>query len=49
MLLINCFNVLFVFIASQNGRTEVVELLLNKNASVNEKTNDGWTVLHLGM
>ena len=49
MLLINCFNILFVFIASQEGHSEVVELLLNKNASVNEKTNDGWTALHMGM
>jgi ankyrin repeat protein len=49
MLLINCFKILFVFIASQNGHTKMVELLLNKNASVKEKDNDGKTALHKGM
>ncbi len=49
MLLINCFNILFIYIACENGHKQVVQLLLNKNASVNEKTNNGWTALHWGM
>ena len=31
------------------GHADVIELLLNKNASVNEKTIGGWTALHKGM
>jgi ankyrin repeat protein len=49
MLLIDCFNKLFVFIASRDGREVIVKLLLNKNASVNEKASDGCTALHWGM
>ena len=30
------------------GHVEVVELLLNKNAPVNEKNKDGETALHYG-
>jgi hypothetical protein len=49
MLLINCFNILFFFKASYNGRTETVEILIKNNANVNEKDNFEWTTLHFSM
>jgi ankyrin repeat protein len=32
--------------AAQNGRDEVVQTLLKSNASIHEKSNNGWTALH---
>jgi ankyrin repeat protein len=32
--------------AAENGRKEIVEMLINANADVNERSNNGYTALY---
>ena len=42
-------SILFLFIASANCNNEIVKELLNKNANIEAKDQDGWTPLMWGI
>jgi ankyrin repeat protein len=37
-----------LFIAAEAGYLEIVQRLIENNADINMKENDGWTALHIG-
>jgi serine/threonine-protein phosphatase 6 regulatory ankyrin repeat subunit B len=37
-----------LLLASYSGNKSIVEILLDKNADINSKTNKGFSALHLG-
>ena len=46
--LLRSTSILYVVKASKNGRKEVVRLLIDNGATVNEKDNKGRTALMMG-